>query len=341
MPPPLRDSLSEEEKNAIARALPPFGITPFYASLAGSDPSDPIRRQCIPSPLEALTSAGETEDPLGARHHLVGGRLIHQYKNRLLVLSVGHCAGYCRHCFRRDWEEFQAPWLSPAQLDELEDYIGEHPELDEVLISGGDPLVASNRALKDLFKRIRRAEGPGPKLIIRIGSRLPLTWPQRINKGLVRILATARPLRIMLHVNHKRELAPEVLKAIARLIDAGIPIHSQTVLLKGVNDTLTDLSQLFRSLVVHGISPYYLFQGDLARGTAHLRVDLKEGAKLYREVKKAISPLACPQYTLDLPGGLGKMPVPEADALILDEEAPFPAYKLMSAEGKICHYPLG
>ncbi len=336
LPEPLRSSLSNDERAAIAKAVPPFAVTPFYAGLAGPRADDPIRRQCIPDPREATISPGESPDPLGAHRHQVTRRLVHQYPSRVLLLSTGRCAGYCRHCFRRDWELFTDGWLNREEIAEACAYIASHPQVDEVLVSGGDPLSADNAQVESLLTALRAVrEG----LVIRLGTRLPVTWPFRVDDALVELLARLRPLRLILHINHPRELAPEVAEALQRLVDRGIPVHTQTVLLKGVNDDADTLADLFRRLVILGASPYYLFQGDLARGTGHLRTDLSTAVGLYRVLSERLSPLALPTLAVDLPGGLGKKALPPDFEPLMANGAPYPAYRLVSRTGEACLYP--
>ncbi len=342
LPPTLRESLSPAELAFIAGletcGLLPFAVTPFYAALAGSGADDPIRRQCIPDPREAELKYYELDDPLGGALFGVGPRLVHQYRDRALLLSNGACAGYCRHCFRRSWTGSVPGFIGDAELDSACAYLVAHPELQEILVSGGDPLVATNGRLETLLARLRSSR---PDILLRVCTRLPVVHPARIDAVLVALLRRFRPLRMIVHINHPRELPPETCSAISSCVDAGIPVHTQTVLLKGINDDEQVLAVLFRKIVTLGASPYYLFQGDLAQGTSHLRVNLETALSLYARLKHLVSGLCLPRFAVDLPGGGGKLALhPGCIAGKSTYGDGSPAYLLRDTDGKLWKYPI-
>ncbi len=341
LPAVLRESLSPEEKAFIGQLADqghlPLGITPFYASLAGPDQNDPIRKLCIPDPREARTSPFELIDPLGSSRHEACPRLVHQYQDRVLLLVNGACPGYCRHCFRRTWISKPEGFITEKECGPVLAYLRGHPEIREILLSGGDPLAASDGQILRLLSLLKEA---GRSLLLRIGSRVPVAAPGRITPALIDILCRFKPLRLVIHLNHPRELAPEVRQALVLAVQAGIPVHTQTVLLKGINDNAAVLASLFRESLSLGITPYYLLQGDLAPGTSHLRVNLRRGISLHRELKEYISGLGYPHYALDLPGGGGKIML--HDGSIKDErDSPRGrVYILQDAQGQEYEYPL-
>jgi len=330
LPPALAASVTPEEYAFVetlqSKGILPFAVTSYYAELAhkeiqtslvanqtsgalnptsGAQPhSNVLRRQFFPSPDEARILPYELEDPLGESHFRITPRLVHQYHDRVLLLANGTCAGYCRHCFRRSWTSTLQGFITEEELAPIQAYLSSHPEVREVLVSGGDPLMGSNAKLDWLFHALRSAR---PGILLRIGSRMPVMAPERITEDLIKLFRNYRPLRLVLHINHSAELAPEVRSAIQLLVDAGIPVHTQTVLLRGVNDSATVLAELFRELLDLGATPYYLFQGDLAPGTSHFRVNLEQALEIYLELTRLISGLGLPAFAVDLPGGGGKV----------------------------------
>ena len=313
LPPPVAASATADERAFIkaikGRGFLPFAVTPFYASLAGTDRADPIRRQFFPDPRETIRAPYECADPLGESHHRVAPRLVHQYGDRALLLSSGSCAGYCRHCFRRVWTGEERSFIAEDELALPLAYLASHPGIKEILVSGGDPLIASDDRLEWLFAALRKAR---PGILLRLCTRVPVVDPRRIDDSLAAMLRKFRPLRVILHLNPPRELPQEVRDALSRLVDSGIPVHTQTVLLRGINDDVQLLAGLFRELTDLGATPYYLFQGDLAPGTAHFRVPLARGMELYAALRRCCSPLSLPIYAVDLPGGGGKLHLTEA-----------------------------
>ncbi|MDR2717368.1 MAG: KamA family radical SAM protein [Treponema sp.] len=341
LPPELAASVSLEEKNYIAeiqrRGLLPFAVTPHFASLARPEQDDPIRRQFFPDPREALPDPCALNDPLGEYRFRAAPRLVHQYRDRALLLAAGTCAGYCRHCFRRVWLSS----VSSNGMEELQPelaYLAAHPEIREILLSGGDPLTLDNAVLSDLFRRLREAR---PGVLLRVCTRVAITEPLRLDSETIALFAAFRPLRLAVQINHPRELSAPSRAALAACVNASIPIHVQTVLLRGINDDPALLAQLFQNCLDLGLSPYYLFQMDLAPGTAHFRVPLKRGIAIYRELGGLISGPGLSAYAVDLPGGGGKIRLHEN---VIAGEKTTPAgnvYVLKDSNGGEWYYPAG
>jgi lysine 2,3-aminomutase len=272
----------------------------------GSDPNDPIARQFVPDPAELDTRPEERADPIGDASHSPVAGIVHRYPDRVLLKPVHVCAAYCRFCFRREVVGRERG-LSRQQLDAALDYIRAHTEIWEVILSGGDPLVLSTRRLAAVIDAL--AAIPHVK-IIRVHTRVPVAAPARVTPALVRALkAPGKATYVVLHANHARELSAKARAACARFIDAGIPMLSQSVLLRGVNDDAAALGGLMRTLVECRIKPYYLHHGDLAPGTAHWRTSIEEGQALLRALRGRLSGLCQPTYVLDIPGGHGKAPI--------------------------------
>ncbi|MDR2897352.1 MAG: KamA family radical SAM protein [Spirochaetaceae bacterium] len=300
----------------------PVALTPFIVELLEktkvSSPQDyeALRIQLLPSAKEAEVSPHELNDPLGEHRHRITSRLVHQYKNRCLLLATGSCICYCRHCFRRVYTAREEGFISSDELAYVCAYLSSHPEIQEILVSGGDPLTASDEKLASLLMDIRRAS---PDIIIRLCTRAPLFLPSRFTSELLEILRSCRPLWIIPHINHSAELAPETEEALCRIRDSGIPMQSQTVLLRGVNDSVSALAGLFNRLTALGVKPGYLFQGDMAPGTSHLRVPLRTGLALYRQLRGELSGLSTPVYAVDLPDGGGKFNLLEIETSFVRE----------------------
>jgi lysine 2,3-aminomutase len=271
-----------------------------------ADPRDPIARQFIPDGAELEARVEELRDPIGDDAHSPVAGIVHRYPDRVLLKPVDVCAVYCRFCFRRETVGQGHP-LTRDQLAAALDYIGTHRDIWEVILSGGDPLMLSPRRLADIVKAL--AKMPHVK-IIRVHTRVPVVEPARVTPALVRALkARGKATYVVLHANHARELTPAARSACARLVDAGVPMLSQSVLLRGVNDDAATLGALLRTLVECRIKPYYLHHGDLAPGTAHWRTSLDAGQALMRALRGRLSGLCQPTYVLDIPGGYGKSPV--------------------------------
>jgi lysine 2,3-aminomutase len=273
-----------------------------------NDPHDPIARQLVPTADELDHQPQELLDPIGDDTHSPVEGIVHRYPDRVLLKLTHVCAVYCRFCFRREVVgPGKAKALSAAALTRALDYIAGHPEIWEVILTGGDPLVLSPRRLHDVMKRLATIEHVK---VLRIHTRVPVAEPARVTAELVRaIKIKGKPTYVALHVNHARELTPAARAACARLADAGIPLLGQAVLLAGVNDTPQALGELMRALVECRIKPYYLHHADLAPGTAHLRTDIATGQELMRGLRGRLSGLCQPTYVLDIPGGHGKAPI--------------------------------
>jgi lysine 2,3-aminomutase len=298
--------LPELEKVAARYAI---AVTPAIAELIDSDnPDDPIARQFIPSTDELKTQPGENADPIGDRTHSPVAGIVHRYPDRVLFKLVHVCAVYCRFCFRR---EMVGPGKGSALSDKSYaaalDYIRAHPDIWEVILTGGDPLMLSPRRLSAVMKDLAAIDHIK---VIRLHTRVPVADPARVSAEMADApKAEGATTWVALHANHASELTEAARAACACLIDAGIPMVSQSVLLAGVNDTPAALEALMRAFVECRIKPYYLHHGDLAPGTAHLRTTLAHGQELMRQLRGRVSGLCQPDYVLDIPGGAGKSPV--------------------------------
>jgi len=298
------DRLAELERVAARYAV---AITPTLAELIDpNDPADPIARQFIPSAEELELTPDELADPIGDLVHMPVKGIVHRYPDRVLLKPIHVCPVYCRFCFRREMVGPGSEALSPDELDAAIAYIAERPDLFEVIITGGDPLMLSPRRLADLIVRLSAIPHLG---VIRIHSRVPIADPDRIDAALVAALETEKGLFVLVHADHPRELGQGAEAAIRRLTRAGIAVLGQTALLKGVNDDPAVLGALFRRLVALRVKPYYLHHGDLAPGTARFRTTIEEGQALVTALRGRVSGLCQPTYVLDLPGGYGKVPI--------------------------------
>ncbi|UZP67072.1 KamA family radical SAM protein [Desulfovibrio mangrovi] len=302
-------SLSPEELGAgTGLAALPLAITPYYAAqFDPENPADPLRRTMVPTVAEWELNPGESADPLGEDGHSPVPGLVHRYPDRVLFLATDTCAAYCRYCTRSrrvgkpcSTSTVRKRW--PAAIE----YIENHPEVRDVLISGGDPLTMSDAALDHLLSRLRRI----PHLeIIRIGSKAPIVMPQRITPSLLRVLRRYHPLLMSIHCTHPDELTSEASEALRRLADAGIPLGSQTVLLKGINDDVPTMTKLMHGLLKSRVRPYYLYHCDPVQGSAHFRTHIFKGVDIIRGMRGHTSGYAVPTYVVDAPGGGGKIPL--------------------------------
>jgi lysine 2,3-aminomutase len=300
--------LSAEERAGLAASADLFrvGITPYYASLM--DPvhaSCPIRLQAIPRVQEADIRDEELRDPLGEDTHNPAPSVVHKYPDRVLFLVVDRCGIYCRHCNRRRLVGGDEP-PTTADLEAGLEYIARTKRIRDVLLSGGDPLLLSTRRLEYLLGRLRAISHVET---IRIGTRLPVVCPMRIDAELTGALKKHHPLFINTHFNHVKELTPEARAGCERLVDAGIPVGNQTVLLRGVNSSVRSLRALMRGLLRSRVKPYYLFQGDTVIGTDHLRTSIESAMELYKGLRGWMNGMAVPMLVLDAPGGGGKVPI--------------------------------
>lgn len=302
---PLTASELEGARHAEAQGFP-ISITPYYLSLIDrSDPDCPIRRQVVPRAEEQTVAPTDLRDPLGEDAHGVAPELIRRYPDRALLLATDRCSVYCRFCTRSRLVGAGGGARSLARLEPAFAYLREHPEISDVIVSGGDPLVASTSRLVQLLARLRAI----PSIeTIRLATRVPVTLPQRITAELLDALRPFHPLWVMTHFNHPRELSEVSRAACRRLADAGFPVMNQTVLLAGVNDDAGTLTALCKGLVKERVRPYYLLQMDPVNGTSHLRTTVAKGEDLMRELQGKVSGIALPKYIVDTPGGYGKVP---------------------------------
>lgn len=269
--------------------------------------NDVIGLQFIPSVYEGIVLRDEQEDPIGDEAHSPVSGIVHRYPDRVLFKVTNVCAVYCRYCFRREKIGAGSAHLSADDFEVALDYIKTHPEIWEVILTGGDPFVLSAQKLERIVDAI---EGMDHVKVLRIHTRIPVANPRKINDTVMSVLnKTSQSLHVVLHVNHQDEITPEAVDVLCALRRAGCSLLSQSVLLRGVNDSVEALEGLFRSLVTHQVQPYYLHHLDRARGTSHFRVSLERGQELMRGLQGRVSGVCLPRYMLDIPGGHGKVPI--------------------------------
>lgn len=301
--------LTEDEQSAMKEISLPFRITPYYASLLYGRGADyPLRKTMIPRSAELVKSFGENVDPLAEESMSPVPNLVHRYPDRILFLATEFCSSYCRYCTRHRvvGNQNELHRFSSKCWDDAIDYITEHTEVRDVLISGGDPLTMPDAKIDYLLSRIRAI----PHVeIIRLGTKVPAVLPQRITPKLLRILRKCHPLMISVHFAHPDEVTLESSIACSMLADAGIPLGSQTVLLKGVNDDAKVMTELFHKLLMARVRPYYLYQCDPVIGSAHFRTSVETGLDIMRQIRGYTSGYAVPYYVIDAPGGGGKIPL--------------------------------
>jgi lysine 2,3-aminomutase len=301
--------LSEDERAAVSRhkGSLPVGITPYYASLMDrDDPSEGLRRTHIMTGDEYVRLPGEADDPLSEDHDTVVPGLVHRYPDRVLFLATGTCSTYCRYCTRsrlvgNPGGEYQ---FSLRQWEQALAWLEAHEQVRDVLLSGGDPLSIGDDRLDWLLGRLRAIKHIE---FVRIGTKIPAVLPQRITKSFVKMLKKHHPLWMSIHFTHPRELTPEVTESTARLADAGIPLGSQTVLLKGINDDVAVMKPLMHGLLARRVKPYYLYQCDPIRGSGHFRTTVEKGIEIIRGLRGHTTGYACPSFCVDAPGGGGKI----------------------------------
>ncbi len=304
-------------------------INNYYLGLIESV-GDPLWKQAVPDQLE-LEDNICIADPLGEEKLSPTHGLVHKYPDRVLLLVASECAMYCRFCTRKRMVGSSSMRITEQSIEDGITYIKENNGIREVLLSGGDPLLLSDKKLDSILGRLRAI----PHLeVIRIGSRVPCTLPQRITRDLARILSKYHPLYINTHFNHPRELTEEAARACCRLANSGIPLGCQTVLLKGINDDAQILKELFTGLLKIRVKPYYLFQGDLTKGTNHFRTHSSCGIDIMKQLIGSVSGMAIPTFALDAPGGKGKIPLTPQYILSTGKELTFRNYC-----GEICTYP--
>lgn len=285
----------------------PMTITPYYLSLIKSDiDNDPILTQCFPDIRELSSPKNIPEDPLEEDSHMPVPRLVHRYADRCLAIVTETCATYCRHCNRKRFWSQSNKLNFKTRIHSIINYLNASPQIREVIISGGDPLTFDDKALEKLLASLKAI----PHIeILRIGSRIPVVMPMRITKELCLILKRYRPLWFNTHFNHPNEITTESARACQMLLEAGIPVSNQSVLLKGVNDSAPVMKKLLYSLQKISVRPYYLFHCDPVKGCMHFRTEPQAGVTMMEKIWKQSSGLALPQYVLDVPGSAGKIPL--------------------------------
>lgn len=328
--------LSGEERQSLERMRGhlPVGLTPYYASLLGlDDPGDPVRKMMVPVGDEFLQVPGEADDPLGEDAHMPVPGLVHRYPDRVLFLVTNFCATYCRYCTRARMVGQTGEYhFNSDQFEKALGYIAEHPQIRDVLLSGGDPLSLNDDRLQWLLSRLRRIRHVE---FVRIGSKIPTVLPQRITPELVKLLRRYHPLWMSIHFMHPTELTPEVAEACERLADAGIPLGSQTVLAKGINDDVETMKRLFHGLLKVRVRPYYIYQCDPISGSSHFRTPISKGLEIIAGLRGHTTGYAVPNFVVDAPGGGGKIPLlPDS---VAGREGDF--LLLRNHEGKVYRYP--
>lgn len=330
-----RINLTEEERagvllsgNKLAMSITPH----FFNLIDRDDPDCPIRRQVIPRIEETLTDPTEMSDPCGEDSHMPVPGLVHRYPDRVLFLVTDRCASYCRYCTRSRVVSGVSDQKLETQWEAAFQYLENTPQIRDVLLSGGDALLLSDARLEKILSRLHAI----PHIqFVRIGSRIPIFLPQRITPELCKMLSKYHPLFISIHANHPRELTSEVREALERLANAGIPMGNQSVLLKGINDSVEVQKELVHKLLICRVRPYYLYQCDLIEGSAHLRTSIDKGINIIEGLRGHTSGYAIPQYVIDGPGGGGKIPI-NPDYVVKHDDG---GITLRNYEGKRFEYP--
>lgn len=327
--------LSPDEREALVRAGAklPVGITPYYMALISPHDADqPLRRTVIPSMAEFAASPGEAQDPLGEDDDSPVPGLVHRYPDRVLLLVHDFCSTYCRYCTRSRVVGHGEIASTQVRLQAALDYIRRTPQIRDVLLSGGDPLTLSDDKLGWILSELRRI----PHVeFVRLGTKVPVVLPQRITPALCRMLRRFHPLWISIHFTHPDECTPEAFQACGRLADAGIPLGSQTVLLKGVNDDVDTMKRLMHELLKMRVRPYYLYQCDPILGSAHFRTSIAKGLEIIEGLRGHTTGYAVPHFVVDAPGGGGKIPLLPDYVVGRDGDD----LLLRNYEGKVFRYP--
>lgn len=330
-----RMTLTDSERAGVnlAGSKLALGITPHFFSLIDKDdPNCPIRKQVIPTDDEGKIDPSEMLDPVGEDSTSPVPGLVHRYPDRVLLLVTDRCASYCRYCTRSRLVSGASGYDFHPNLPAAIEYLRQHTEVRDVLLSGGDPLLLSDEKLNTVLSMLRAI----PHLeFIRIGSRIPIFLPQRITPELCATLKKHHPLWISVHTNHPRELTTEVRDALGRLADAGIPLGNQSVLLSGVNDSVEVMKELIHKLLLCRVRPYYLYQCDLIQGSKHLRVSVSKGLEIIEALRGFTTGYSIPQFVIDSPGGGGKVPINPQYVIFKDSER----VVFRNYEGKIFEYP--
>ncbi len=330
-----RDLLSPDEADSadLAARVFPLAVTPYYLSLIDpSDPDDPIRKMVVPSGLELEHIAGLKEDPIDEEKHSPIPGLIHRYPDRALLLVSGRCAVNCRHCTRRRLGKGRVTPLDEKGFNDAIAYLHRHPEVRDVILSGGDPLMEDEGRLEEILRAVRSV--PSVE-IIRVGTRVPVTLPMKITATLAALLRRFAPLYVNTQFNHVREVTEQAAQAVAHLVDGGIPVSNQSVLLRGVNHTPEDMEALCRALLRIRVRPYYVFLCDLWDGLDHLRTSISTGLAIMEHLRGRLSGLGIPQLMVDLQGGIGKVPL--LPNYVVSQENGYTV--LRSPDGQLARYP--
>ena len=316
-------------KDKLALAITPY----FFNLIDPNDPNDPVRRQVVPHAGEMQTAPEELLDPVGEENTKPVDGIVHRYPDRVLFLVTDRCASYCRYCTRSRLVSNAQDYNFHPEFESGLEYIRTHPEIRDVLLSGGDPLLLSDKKIDYLLGELRKI----PHLeFIRIGSRIPVFLPQRITPALCEIFKKHGPIWLSIHVNHPNECGHELRDACERLSFAGVPIGNQSVLLKDVNDDAEIMKSLIHRLLMMRVRPYYLYQCDLITGSAHLRADARKGIEIIRALRGHTTGYAIPQFVIDAPGGGGKIPInPEYVKEVTDTEI-----IMHNFQGQEYRYPL-
>jgi lysine 2,3-aminomutase len=301
--------IEESDLEQIRRVSEKFAVAitaDIHQLIDKSDPADPVAAQFVPTAAELNSAAEERADPIADAVFSPIPGIVHRYPDRVLLKPLHTCPVYCRFCFRREMVGPGGDALSEAELEKALAYIESRADIWEVVITGGDPLVMSSRRIGKIMRRLETIPHVG---VVRFHTRVPVARPTAIEQRLIDALRIRKAVYIVLHINHVKELSTAARSACARLIDAGFPMLSQTVLLKGINDDAKSCETLFRALVEIRIKPYYLHHGDLATGTRHFRTTIGAGQQVMRELRGRVSGLCQPLYVVDIPGGHGKVPI--------------------------------
>lgn len=301
----LRKQTLPEIDKVIAKF--PMAITPYYASLIRRpDISDPVFAMAVPQPRELIDPLFLCDDPLSEDEDMPVPGMVHRYRDRVLLIATTMCSMYCRHCTRKRIAGTRESSITAQRMRQVIEYLRVHPEVSDVIVSGGDPLTMSDGSIEMVLSSLRSV--PSVQ-VIRIGTRVPVVLPMRITDNLVNMLKKYHPLWINTHFNHPNEITPQAKEALAKLADAGIPLGNQTVLLAGVNDDARVIEQLCRGLIQMRVRPYYLYQCDLVRGVEHFRTSVRKGMEIMEYLRGRVSGIAIPTFVVDAPHGGGKIPV--------------------------------
>jgi len=325
-------SAEKRARLKLVTAKYPLSLTPYYLSLINlDDPDDPISKQSVPSFEEIALGSTGREDPLEEQRDSAVSGLVHRYPDRVLMVLTNLCPMLCRHCTRkREWRH--GGWVrSPVEIEAMLDYIRGHKTVRDVILSGGDPLTLSTRHLEAVISRLRQIEHVE---IIRIGTRYPVVLPQRIDDELCAMLSKYGPLWVNTHFNHPNEITPEAALACDKLLRSGVPVNNQSVLLRGVNDTVETQMRLCQGLLRIKVRPYYLFQCDEVQGTEHFRTPVGTGIRIIEAMRGHTSGLAIPTFCVDLSGGGGKVPLQPNYVLLQTEDE----LVLRNYQGRVFHY---